>query len=99
MRSVDGHPLPFEELKGTKQVEAIDLSRKGLGVASGIIIADCIKGNTVLKELKYATAALCHTVVSLPSEHLHFPALAASRSAISAIKEDLQWPQPCQALL
>ena len=55
MRSVDGHPLPIDELKGTKQVEAIDLSRKGLGVASAIIIAACIKGNTVLKELKHAS--------------------------------------------
>ena len=55
MRSVDGHPLPIDELKGTKPVEAIDLSRKGLEVASGIIIAACIKGNTILKELKYAS--------------------------------------------
>ena len=56
VRSVDGHPLPIDELKGTKPTEKIDLSDKGLGVASAIIIASCIKGNGVLKELKCAIA-------------------------------------------
>ena len=54
MCSIDGHPLPIDELKGTKPVESIDLSNKKLGVASGIIIALCIKDNAVLKKLKYA---------------------------------------------
>ena len=54
--SVDGHPLQIDELKGTKPTEKIDLSRKGLGVASAIIIASCIKGNGVLKTLKCAAA-------------------------------------------
>jgi len=58
MRSVDGHALPIEELKGVKPVEAIDLSGKRLGVASGIIIAACIKENAVLKELKCAARPL-----------------------------------------
>ena len=49
---MDGHPLPIDELKGTKPTEKIDLSKKTLGVASAIIIASCIKGNGVLKELK-----------------------------------------------
>ena len=62
MCSVDGHPLLIDELKGIKPVEAIDLSDKRLGVASGIIIAACIKDNPVLKELKYAVSALCHTI-------------------------------------
>ena len=52
--SVDGHPLQIDELKGIKPTEKIDLSRKGLGVASAIIIASCVKGNSVLKELKCA---------------------------------------------
>ena len=52
--SVDGHALPIDELKGTKPTEKIDLSHKGLGVASAIIIASCIKENGVLKELKCA---------------------------------------------
>ena len=52
--SVDGHPLPIDELKGTKPTEKIDLSGKKLGVASGIIIAACIEENGVLKELKCA---------------------------------------------
>ena len=54
--SVDGHALPIDELKGTKPTEKIDLSSKGLGVARAIIIASCIKGNGVLKELKCAAA-------------------------------------------
>ena len=60
MRSVDGHALPIDQLKGIKPVEAIDLSHKGLGVASGIIISACITENAVLKELKYAACSL-HT--------------------------------------
>ena len=35
-------------------MESIDLSGKKLGVASGVIIAACIKENAVLKELKCA---------------------------------------------
>ena len=54
--SVDGHALQIDELTGTKPVEKIDLSCNGLGVASAIIIASCIKGNGVLKELKCAIA-------------------------------------------
>ena len=52
VRSVDGHPLPIDELKGTKPTEKIDLSNKNLGVASAIIIASCIKGNVSMKELR-----------------------------------------------
>ena len=44
--------LQIDELKGTKPIESIDLSQKGLGVASAFIIASCIKENSVLKELK-----------------------------------------------
>ena len=65
--SVDGHALQIEELKGTKPTEKIDLQRKGLGAASGVIIASCIKNNGVLKELKCAAAALmCTLVFSAP---------------------------------
>ena len=50
---VDGYAaLQINELKGTKPTERIDLSGNGLGVASAIIIASCIKENSVLKELK-----------------------------------------------
>ena len=54
--AVDGHALQIDELKGSKPTEKINLSRKGLDVASAIIIASCIKGNGVLKELKCAAA-------------------------------------------
>ena len=67
MRSVDGHALPIDELKGTKPTEKIDLSNKKLGVASAIIIASCIKGNGSLKELR--CGAHLHNV-SGPAEHL-----------------------------
>ena len=60
--SVDGHPLPIDELKGIKAVESIDLSGKKLGVASAIIIGACIAGNACLRELKYA----CHVNLSVP---------------------------------
>ena len=43
---MDGHPLRIDELKGCKEVAAIDLSHKELGVASAIIIAACMRGNT-----------------------------------------------------
>ena len=52
LRSVDGHPLPVDELRGTKPTEAIDLSGKELQVGSGIIIVSCIAGNEHLKSLK-----------------------------------------------
>ena len=54
---MDGHPLPIDELKGSKAVEVIDLSGKKLGVASAVIIAACIGGNASLKTLKCAAPA------------------------------------------
>ena len=48
-----------------KPTEKIDLSDKGLGVASAIIIASCIKENRVLKELRCA-AARVFAFVSAP---------------------------------
>ena len=72
-RSVDGHPLPIDELKGTKPTEKIDLSNKNpLGVASAIIIASCIKGNVSLKELRYG-AHLHHTVGQSPLTPFSLP--------------------------
>ena len=59
MHSVDGYALQIDKLKGTTPVESIDLSRKGLGVASGIIVAACIQENAVLKELMCAARARC----------------------------------------
>ena len=56
--SVDGHPLPIDQLKGTTPTESIDFSEKGLGVASAIIIASCIGGNEHLKQLKCAASAI-----------------------------------------
>ena len=61
---MDGHALQIDELKGTKPTEKIDLSGKGLGVVSAIIIASCIKENGVLKELKYAAPHRVFVLVS-----------------------------------
>ena len=63
--SVDGHALQIDELKGTKPTEKIDLFNKRLGVASAIVIASCIKENSVLKELK-CVAARVFAFVSTP---------------------------------
>ena len=72
--SVDGHPLPIDELKGIKAVESIDLSGKKLGIASTIIIGACIAGNAHLRELKCAlppnpsgsvTLGRCHTAAHI----------------------------------
>eukprot|EP00966_Prymnesium_polylepis_P035116 816262-Prymnesium_polylepis.1 len=58
--SVDGHSLAIDELRGTKPVEAIDLSnQRGMGVASGLIIASCIAGNEHLKSLNLDNVSLC----------------------------------------
>ena len=52
--SVDGHPLPFKQLKGEEAVKEIDLSYMGLGVASAIIIASLLKENTATESFKCA---------------------------------------------
>ena len=62
LRSVDGHALQIDELKGTKPTERIDLSGNRVSVASAIIIASCIKENGVLEELKCAAARVIASV-------------------------------------
>ena len=52
--SVDDHPLPIKQLKGEEAVKEIDLSNKGLGVASAIIIASLLKENTATESLECA---------------------------------------------
>ena len=73
--SVDGHPLPIDELKGIKAVESIDLSDKGLGTASAIIIGACIAGNAHLRKLKCAPPPNLSGSVTLGrGTHLPLPA-------------------------
>ena len=50
--SLDGHPLKIKELRGDGPVESIDLSGKGLGVASAIVIGGLLGSNTTTKSLK-----------------------------------------------
>ena len=45
---LDGYALPIKKLKGTEPVESLDLSHKGLGVASAIVIASLIGVNGAL---------------------------------------------------
>jgi hypothetical protein len=40
-----GYALPIKQLKGTEPVESLDLSSKGLGVSSAIVIASLIGVN------------------------------------------------------
>ena len=71
--------LQIDELKGTKPTEAIYLTSKRLGVASAIIIASCIQGNGVLKELE-CSAAPVSAFLSAPADT---PALSPSPHACS----------------
>ena len=43
--NLDGYALPIKKLKGTEPVELLDLSNKGLGVASAIVVASLIRDN------------------------------------------------------
>jgi hypothetical protein len=67
---LDGYALPIKKLKGTEPVESFDLSRKGLGVASAIVIASLIGVNGALTMLSLArnelekegTKAICEAL-------------------------------------
>ena len=52
--SLDGHPLKIKELRGEEPIESIELSQKGLGVASAVVIAILISSNKVTKSLMSA---------------------------------------------
>ena len=80
--SVDGHELQIDELKGTKPTEKIDLSRKRLGVASGIIIATCIKENHVLKELECAAHPSVLAALAPANIPALFPVQLGGQSAL-----------------
>ena len=49
--ALDGDELDLPKLRGTDPVESLDLSSKGLGSASAIVIASLIAGNGVLTDL------------------------------------------------
>ena len=46
--NLDGFELSLPQLRGTEPVETLDLSGKGLCVASGIVIASLIEGNSAM---------------------------------------------------
>lgn len=49
--TLDGYKLPIKKLKGTEPVESLNLSRKGLCVASAIVIASLIRDNGSMTDL------------------------------------------------
>ena len=55
---LDGYALPIKKLKGTEPVESLDLSHKGLGVASAIVIASLIGVNGALKSIDLSSNQL-----------------------------------------
>ena len=57
--NLDGYALPIKKLKGTEPVESLDLSHKGLGVASAIVIASLICDNASLTSLNLSNNELC----------------------------------------
>ena len=68
---VDSHPLEIMKLRGMEPVDSIDLSQKGLGVISAIIIASLIGSNTATKSLKYAAI-----------QRARFPVLSAAADRV-----------------
>ena len=91
--SVDGHALQIDKLKGTKPTKKIDLSGKGLSVASAIIIASCIKENGVLKELMCAAAPECSLFLSAPIDTPPFPWQFDQQPSLHP---QLSWPRDLQ---
>jgi hypothetical protein len=64
-------------LRGEEPVESIDLSYKGLGVASAVLIASMVSSNTVIKSLKSVRhtqmqALLQQPVTAADREYAHF---------------------------
>ena len=43
--NLEGYALPIKKLKGTEPVESLNLSHKGLGLASAIVIASLVCDN------------------------------------------------------
>ena len=55
--NLDGFDLNIPKLRGTEAtIRTIDLSNKGLGVASLVVIAQLLKDNTSIMEFRYAAS-------------------------------------------
>ena len=66
--NLDGYALPIRKLKGTEPVESLDLSNKGLSVASAIVIASRISVNGGLTALDLSSTYLQDEGVSTVCE-------------------------------
>ena len=62
---MDGEPLPIKQLKGEEPKETINLSNKGLGSLSAIMIASLISSNTVTNTLKCAACDAPYRALSV----------------------------------
>jgi hypothetical protein len=53
--NLEGYALPIKKLKGTEPVKSLDLSHKGLGVASAIVIASliCDNASVTVTDMRY----------------------------------------------
>ena len=52
--NLEGYALPIKKLKGTEPVESLNLSDKGIRVASAIVIASFIYNNASLTKILVA---------------------------------------------
>jgi hypothetical protein len=81
----DGYALPIKKLKGTEPVESLDLSGKKLGVASTIVIASLISGNSGLTSIDLSGNQLCGVWTQYGQQHGTYTA-----EGIAAIAEALR---------
>ena len=57
--NLDGSALPLLNLNGVAEVSAIDLSKKSLGIMSGVVMASLISDNGALTELDVRSSGIC----------------------------------------
>jgi hypothetical protein len=78
--NLEGYALPIKKLKGTEPVESLDLSHKGLGVASAIVIASLICDNASVTKILVGMNALGDESVTILCDALR-------ESTVSKVQE------------
>ena len=78
--TLDTLALPVGQLRGTEPVEMLDLSSKGLGVLSAILIAKLIEYNTALTSLD-----LNNNAIGAPGTQALMEALASGRAVLTSL--------------
>ena len=82
--NLDSYALPIKKLKGAEPVESLDLSNKGLSVASAIVIASLIGVNGGLMEV-------WQTCQPTASRQLFSPDPSVSFLAVESLKQSSLW--------